>query len=119
MAADARADLFGLGAVLYECVVGCDAFDGDPDSDWNRYRTWAGGPPDHPRLATLPSAVRDVLTQTLAGDRERRIASAGQLRDELRRILRTEYRSDGDEELRLAVGRFRSMTQAEEDHASG
>ena len=68
-APDARADLFGLGAVLYECLVGPDAFHGDPDSDWNRTRPWAGGPPNHPRLGILPEMVRSLLARTLVGDR--------------------------------------------------
>jgi serine/threonine-protein kinase len=108
MAADRRADLFGLGAVLYECIVGPGAFGGDPASDWNRSRTWAGGPPDHPRLQAVPEEVRAVLNRTLAGDRDRRIDQAVALRKELQNILRTEFRSDGDEELRLAVARYRA-----------
>jgi serine/threonine-protein kinase len=107
LAADRRADLFSLGAVLYECIGGPEAFAGDPESDWNRYRTWAGGPPDHPRLQSVPQTVRAVLNRTLVGDRDRRIEHAGELRRELQNILRTEYRSDGDEELRLVVARYR------------
>ena len=107
LAADRRADLFSVGAMLYECIVGPDAFLGDPDSDWNRYRTWAGGPPDHPRLLALPDAIRGLLASALVGDRDRRVAEAADLRRELQKILRDEYSSDGDEELRLAVARHR------------
>ncbi len=119
MAADARADLFSLGAVLYECLMGPDAFHGDPDSDWNRYRTWAGGPPDHPRLALLPDAIRELLERTLVGDRDRRIEGAAELRVAAQAVLREEYRSDGDGELRLAVSRYRAKKPLEEERPRG
>jgi len=119
MAADVRADLFGLGAVLYECLVGPDAYQGDPDSDWNRYRTWAGGPPDHPRLALLPDPIRALLDRTLVGDREKRIEAAADLRVAVQTILRDEYRSDGDGELRLAVSRYRAKRPLAEELPRG
>ena len=119
VAADSRADLFSVGAVLYECIVGADAFVGDPDSDWNRYRTWSGGPPDHPRLQSVPPAVLEILRRTLPGDREQRIADAGELRAALQQILREEYRSDGDEELRAAVARYRTTQPLAEEGPRG
>jgi serine/threonine-protein kinase len=114
LAADRRADLFSLGAVMYESLVGPDAFRGDPASDWNRFRTWAGGPPDHPRLATVPEPIRELLRRTLVSDRDKRIDSAAALRVAAQKILREEYRSDGDGELRLAVSRYRAKQRTED-----
>ena len=114
LAADRRADLFSLGAVMYESLVGPDAFRGDPASDWNRFRTWAGGPPDHPRLATVPEPIRELLRRTLVSDRDKRIDSAAALRVAAQKILREEYRSDGEGELRLAVSRYRAKQHTED-----
>lgn len=94
-----RSDLFSLGAVLFECLVGADAFEGDAGSDWNRTRD----PERMTRMleeAPLGDDLREVLVRTTASDARNRYPSAEDLSDDLRRILRDEFRSDGDEELR-------------------
>lgn len=99
-----RADVFGLGAVLFECLVGPDAFAGDPASDWSRE-------PDAERAsrmldeAPLGDDLREVVVRALAPDPSRRYATAEALGGDLRRILRDEHRSDGDEDLRALLAR--------------
>ncbi len=94
-----RSDIYSLGAVLYECLVGPDAFEGDFGSDWNRRRD-----PDRvTRMldeAPLGDDLRVILARATSLEARLRYSSAIALGDDLRRILRDEYRSDGDEELR-------------------
>jgi serine/threonine protein kinase len=94
-----RSDQFALGAVLFECLAGERAFEGSPDSDWNRYR-------DDARVQKLllrdavPEPIRDVLLVALAPDPRDRFPDAATFKDELRRILHDHYQTDGDQELR-------------------
>lgn len=94
-----RSDLYSLGAVLYECLVGPDSFEGDSGSDWNRRR-------NDERLARLLGEapmgedLREVLVRATAPVACHRYASAEALGGDLGRILRDEFRTDGDEALR-------------------
>jgi serine/threonine-protein kinase len=94
-----RSDVYSLGAVLYECLVGPDAFEGDSGSDWNRHR-------DDERMAglleeaPLGDDLREILVRATAPLAKHRYGSAEDLGIDLRRVLRDEHRSDGDEELR-------------------
>jgi tetratricopeptide (TPR) repeat protein len=72
---DARADVFALGCVLYKCVTGVTAFDGE---------AWLGIlakvlHDEPPRLrdmrADVPEALDDLVARMLSKDRARRPAS--------------------------------------------
>ncbi len=80
---DARADVFALGCILYELVVGERAFDGeDPIDIFDKVR--AG---DHrPLPPTLPPQVAHTIRRCLATDREQRLASV----EEVQKTLHTE-----------------------------
>ena len=94
-----RSDIYSLGAVLYECLVGPDAFEGDSGSDWNRRR-------DDERMAglleeaPLGDDLREILVRATAPEAAHRYSSVEDLGGDLRRVLRDEFRSDGDQELR-------------------
>jgi hypothetical protein len=73
---DARADVFALGAVAWESLVGKRLFDRDTE-----YQVWKAIEEEPIPLATalrpeLPHAIDDVLAGALERDRTRRFASA-------------------------------------------
>jgi len=96
------ADIFSLGAVLFEALVGAEAFSGAIDSDWHRYRT-DKNIQDRVQSADLPSPLRGLLgaaTHPLPDSRP----SALQVREFLRGWLNAEHSSNGEDELQEAVG---------------
>jgi eukaryotic-like serine/threonine-protein kinase len=93
------ADIFSLGAVLYEGLLGPDAFGGDSNSDWLRFRD-DEDMAERIEAADLSEDLRVVLVRATASSPTRRYPAADGLGGDLRRILRDEYRSDGDRELR-------------------
>jgi len=95
-------DVFGLGVVLYECLLGPSALGGRTDSDWLRTRD------DDTVAATLEAAdveddLREVVIRATQRNPELRYRSALQLKNDLRLILKDRFRSDGDEALRALV----------------
>jgi tetratricopeptide (TPR) repeat protein/tRNA A-37 threonylcarbamoyl transferase component Bud32 len=93
----ARTDVYQLGIVLYELLVGTVPFDGPPrvlrDAVLEE-------PPPAPsgRNPSLPAAVNDVLDRALAKDPADRYASMAAFRRELERLLaaRTRYEPADD-----------------------
>lgn len=96
------ADLFSLGVVLFECLAGPGALAGEPGSDWTRIRDQKAMEQKLERVEGSDD-LREVLIRATSSKPEHRHSSASQLRDELRRILEENHRSDGDDELRTAV----------------
>jgi hypothetical protein len=83
---DARADVFALGCVLFECLAGKQAFAGEHALAILAKLLLA----DPPRLMTLrpevPSALDDLVQRMLAKEPERRPADGRALGEELSRI---------------------------------
>ena len=73
---DGRADLYALGAVLYELLTGVPAWRGDTFAALLMARLLA--PPPDPRVLAprLSPALAEVVLRCLARDREQRYASA-------------------------------------------
>ncbi|MEZ6319394.1 MAG: serine/threonine-protein kinase [Phycisphaerales bacterium] len=102
---DTRADVYSLGAVLYELVTQCPLF---PRERVTGASTWdliqlitledpikpsvrVGSAVDGSRTSRQLAGDLDwIVMKCLAKDRERRYDSAGELADDLRRHLRTE-----------------------------
>jgi serine/threonine protein kinase len=100
--AEPTADVFGIGVVLYECLLGPDSLGGATDSDWQRSRD------DETMARALEAAeigddLREVLLRATHPDPELRYVSAAHLKDDLRLILKDRFRADGDDALRDLV----------------
>ena len=75
LAQDARADLFALGVVLYQCLTGARAFAGT--SAYAVLAATLNAAPDLSRLPTgTPIAVRTLLERLLEKDPQSRLADA-------------------------------------------
>jgi TolB-like protein/Tfp pilus assembly protein PilF len=83
---DARTDLFSLGVVLYEMATGRRAFPGDtPAAVFDGILHHA--PTSPTRLnPELPVKLEEIILKAIQKDRNRRYASASELRADLRRL---------------------------------
>ena len=85
---DARTDLFSLGVVLYEMMTGRLAFPGHTTAViFNRILSAPVDPPTDVNPA-LPKALDALFERLLAKERERRHASARELRNDLQALTR-------------------------------
>ena len=85
---DARSDVFGLGAVLYEMASGCVAFPGNTPAaifDGILHKT-----PIAPELLNpeLPAGMARIITKALEKDRDLRYQSVSEMRTDLKRLRR-------------------------------
>ncbi len=84
---DARADVYGLGATLFECITH-ELPHPAPSREQMLRRIQRDAAPDPRRLAPwLPRAVAAVLEGALQPDRDRRYDSADAFADDLQRAL--------------------------------
>jgi eukaryotic-like serine/threonine-protein kinase len=89
---DARADVWAVGAVLYEMLAGRAAFDGDDAHDVMRQiREGAAAPLES--IVDVPRALADVVRSAIEPDRARRVASAGAFLDAVGRSRRRRARA--------------------------
>ncbi|MGE5176043.1 MAG: protein kinase domain-containing protein [Hyphomicrobiales bacterium] len=82
---DRRTDVWALGCVLFECLAGRQAFEGETVSDViariiEREPEWSAIPP------ATPSRLRDLIQRCLTKDAEERPRDVGDLRRELNAI---------------------------------
>jgi serine/threonine protein kinase/Tfp pilus assembly protein PilF len=85
---DARTDLFSFGAVLYEMLTGTLAFPGRTlastfDAILNRDPSAPSG-----QVPTLPQRIDEIVSKALEKNRDLRYQSAGEMRNDLQRLLR-------------------------------
>ena len=85
-ALDQRADVYGLGALLFFMLVGRSPFESTTRDETFR-RQLAGAPPAIPEdIGALPAATAALFGRALAFDREERVSSASELADAARAL---------------------------------
>src|SRR5262245_24024426 len=82
---DKRTDIWSLGCILYECLTGRRAFEGETPTDVlakviERDPSWEALP------ARTPARLREIVARCLDKDPRRRYRDAGDIRIELERI---------------------------------
>lgn len=86
---DARADVYSLGVVLYECLTGQRPFQGGGRLLLARVLEEEPTPPRRLR-SELPRDLETICLKAMSKEPSRRYATAGELADDLRRFLRGE-----------------------------
>ena len=91
---DARSDVWGMGAILYEALTGLPPFNGA--SQLETMQAVVGEPLVPPRThrPEIPADVEAIVMRCLAKPREKRYPSAFDLAEDLRRTLRGEAVSE-------------------------
>ncbi len=90
--ADARADIFSLGVVMYEMLTGRLPFRGKSSVDV-MHSVMHDDPP--PLGEGFPAKLQQVILKMLAKDREARYQSADMLLEDLRALVRAHYAQQG------------------------
>ena len=84
---DRRTDVFSLGVVLYELVSGERPFHHDNDAELMRAIVHSQPLDPRAHAPDLPDAVIAIINRALQKDREKRFATAGEMRDALEQTL--------------------------------
>ncbi|MDB4938306.1 MAG: hypothetical protein JWP87_5278 [Labilithrix sp.] len=84
---DRRADVYALGAVLYELLAGRPVRDTDEGRQLAALHELMTGVPYHPLPATVPHLVRGIVDRALARDPAMRFATAEELRRALEQAM--------------------------------
>src|SRR5689334_18361077 len=90
---DGRADIYSLGLVFYEMILGRRCFAGNTLHELRREHVTTTPRPLHELVADVPQGFSDAIVRATAKDRGDRQATARVLADELRAGLDTPSRS--------------------------
>src|SRR5262249_25006176 len=85
---DARADVFGLGVLLYECMVGHLPFEGNNPAQVLRRVLDGSYPAAEEERATIGKTWAGILDRALAHDVAERYPDASQMKDAIAQELR-------------------------------
>jgi serine/threonine protein kinase len=88
MEVDARADLFALGVIICELVLGSAPFKGANNLVVRENTLHGQVSFDAPEWDGMPAALRDVASVALSRDREQRFASVEQMLEPLAAVMR-------------------------------
>jgi serine/threonine-protein kinase len=84
---DRRADVFGVGALLYQLIAGHPPYEGENELE-TLHKLGSGAPPaPFPASSGVPRAVSDVIVRALAHSPDERWSSAAELRAALERAM--------------------------------
>ncbi|MFZ5476608.1 MAG: bifunctional serine/threonine-protein kinase/formylglycine-generating enzyme family protein [Myxococcota bacterium] len=103
---DARADVYALGAILFEALTGAPPYEGDRAVDVLE-KVLAGEPDPLPRLRGLPPELVAACTRAMARDANDRLRDAGELAAEISAWLEGARRREhalGEVEAARALG---------------
>ena len=103
-------DLFSLGTLSVEALVGPETFGGSVESDWERRREDRQFEAALDRLEELYPELHAILSRACATRPGSRQRSAGELRDGLLQVLRDKHSSSGDQELRELLHSTRELS---------
>jgi serine/threonine-protein kinase len=92
---DGRADIYSLGLVFYEMILGRRCFAGNTLHELRREHVTTTPQPLHELVADVPRGFSDAIVRATAKDRGDRQATTRVLADELRAGLDTPSRSTG------------------------
>ncbi len=81
--ADRRSDLFAVGAILFELILGCSAFDGESQTA-TMYNVCHKPNPEMPTW--VPTSLRGIVRRAIAKNPEERFSSAGEFIEELLKL---------------------------------
>lgn len=84
---DQRSEVYGLGLMLYELLTLQPTFPRQPSSSWIQHVLSRCPAPLRQRLPQASADLARVVHKALANDPAERYATAGDLRDDLRRLL--------------------------------
>ncbi len=84
---DPRADVYSLGATLYELLTACHAFGGDDRADLLRRIAHAEPVPPRRLDPAIPRDLETIVGKAMAKEPERRYATARELAEDLGRFL--------------------------------
>jgi hypothetical protein len=97
-----RADIYSVGVMLYECLVGTRPFEGT-DADVIRAATTTPACDPRAQLPTLPAAVAEAVVRATAQDPAARFATARELGDALASCLGTLGASNSERDVTAAL----------------
>jgi serine/threonine-protein kinase len=100
---DGRADIYSLGLVFYEMILGRRCFASNTLHELRREHVTTTPRPLHELVADVPRGFSDTIVRATAKDRGDRQATARMLADELRAGLETPSRATGPIEEQSAV----------------
>lgn len=84
---DERTDVYGVGAVLYHCLIGRPPFRGDTNVETAHRVIWDQLQPPRSIDRTIPPSINAICEMCLEKSKANRYATVGQLVDDLDRYL--------------------------------